>query len=46
VSIVRYAPQRPTLIAVNTTAGELGWLRAPAPAADAPVGGGAGPASR
>jgi len=44
VSIVRYAPQRPTVIAVNTHAGDLSWLRAPEPSGDAPVGGGAGPA--
>lgn len=43
VSIVRYAPQRPTVIAVNTHAGDLGWLRAPEPSGDAAVGGGAGP---
>ena len=45
VSIVRYAPQRPTVIAVNTHAGDLGWLRAPEPSGDAAVGGGAGPES-
>ena len=43
VSIVRYAPQRPTLVAVNTSAGDLSWLRAPEPSGDAAVGGGAGP---
>lgn len=43
VSIVRYAPQRPTLVAVNTHAGDLAWLRGPEPGGDAPVGGGAGP---
>lgn len=46
VSIVRYAPQRPTLVAVNTSAGDLGWLRAPEPSGDAAVGGGAGPGAK
>ncbi|WP_129338523.1 MSMEG_4193 family putative phosphomutase [Cellulomonas endophytica] len=43
VSIVRYGPDRPDVVASNTDGGELGWLRAAAPAGDAPVGGGAGP---
>jgi len=43
VSIIRYGAGRPDVIAMNTEAGDLGWLRAPAPAsAEAPVGGGAG----
>lgn len=41
VSIIRYGSGRPEVVAMNTEAGDLGWLRAPAPA-DAPVGGGAG----
>ncbi|ROQ60564.1 putative phosphomutase (TIGR03848 family) [Rathayibacter sp. PhB152] len=43
VSIIRYGAGRPDVIAMNTEAGDLGWLRTPAPAeAEAPVGGGAG----
>lgn len=42
VSIVRYGARRPDVVAVNTSAGDLSWLRAPATADDAPVGGGAG----
>jgi probable phosphomutase (TIGR03848 family) len=42
VSIVRYGSSRPTVHATNTDAGDLSWLAASAPAADAPVGGGAG----
>jgi probable phosphomutase (TIGR03848 family) len=42
VSIVRYGSSRPEVIATNTDAGDLSWLRAAAPAGDAPVGGGAG----
>lgn len=42
VSIVRYGPHRPDVIATNSEAGDLSWLRAVAPAGDAPVGGGAG----
>jgi probable phosphomutase (TIGR03848 family) len=42
VSIVRYGTHRPTVHATNTDAGDLSWLAASAPAADAPVGGGAG----
>lgn len=43
VSIIRYGAGRPDVIATNTEAGDLGWLRAPAPAStDAAVGGGAG----
>lgn len=43
VSIVRYGPRRPDVVAVNTSAGDLSWLKAAEPAADAAVGGGAGP---
>ncbi|MDO7866858.1 MSMEG_4193 family putative phosphomutase [Nocardioides jiangxiensis] len=47
VSIVRYGSVRPTVLAMNTHAGELGWLRAPVERPDdAEVGGGAGPAAR
>jgi probable phosphomutase (TIGR03848 family) len=42
VSVVRYGPARPDVVATNTDAGDLSWLRAAAPAGDAPVGGGAG----
>jgi len=44
VSIVRYGPHRPEVVATNTDAGDLSWLRAAAPTGDAPVGGGAGSA--
>jgi probable phosphomutase (TIGR03848 family) len=51
VSIVRYTSTRPYVLATNTHAGDLSWLRPPATktrgrkkAQDAPVGGGAGPA--
>ncbi|KZM79245.1 histidine phosphatase family protein [Cellulosimicrobium sp. I38E] len=43
ISIVRYGPHRPEVVAVNTDAGDLPWLRTAAPVGDAPVGGGAGP---
>jgi probable phosphomutase (TIGR03848 family) len=48
MSVVRYDENRPTVLAVNTSAGDLDWLRPPAKGrrrrtADAPVGGGAGP---
>ncbi|GAB7006715.1 histidine phosphatase family protein [Nocardioides sp. AN3] len=50
VSIVRYTPSRPFVLATNTHAGDLSWLAPPKkpsrrrrPAADAAVGGGAGP---
>jgi len=46
VSIVRYSPTRPDVIATNTDAGDLSWLRSAAPAGDAPVGGGAGPSAQ
>jgi probable phosphomutase (TIGR03848 family) len=42
VSIIRYGPSRPDVIATNTTSGDLSWLAAASPASDAPVGGGAG----
>ncbi len=46
VSIIRYGAGRPSVIATNTDAGDLSWLRSSAQAAsastDAPVGGGAG----
>jgi len=42
VSIVRYGPHRPEVVATNTDAGDLQWLRSAGPAGDAPVGGGAG----
>ena len=51
VSIVRYTGARPYVLATNTHAGDLSWLRPPpkksrrrAKPADAEVGGGAGPA--
>ena len=51
ISIIRYTETRPYVLATNTHDGDLGWLRPPAgskrrrrAAADAPVGGGAGPA--
>src|SRR5664279_299443 len=43
VSIVRYAPGRPTVLASNTHAGDLTWLRTTPTTDGAPVGGGAGP---
>ncbi|MET0929615.1 MAG: histidine phosphatase family protein [Aeromicrobium sp.] len=42
VSIIRYGAARPVVVSTNTDAGDLSWLRAPAPAGDAAVGGGAG----
>jgi probable phosphomutase (TIGR03848 family) len=42
VSIIRYGPSRPDVIATNTTSGDLSWLAAAPPVPDAPVGGGAG----
>jgi probable phosphomutase (TIGR03848 family) len=42
VSIIRYGPSRPDVIATNTTSGDLSWLAAASPVSDAPVGGGAG----
>ncbi|MCW2830409.1 MAG: histidine phosphatase [Aeromicrobium sp.] len=43
VSIVRYGTNRPDVVATNTDAGDLSWLKAPPPSDDAAVGGGAGP---
>ncbi len=53
ISIVRYTGSRPYVLASNTHAGDLSWLTPPPPkkkarsrrAADAPVGGGAGPST-
>lgn len=42
-SIVRYTATRPDVVAMNTDAGDLGWLAADPGAGDATVGGGAGP---
>ncbi|MGI8524020.1 MAG: histidine phosphatase family protein [Nocardioides sp.] len=52
ISIVRYTASRPYVLATNTHAGDLSWLKPPArskgrrttKATDAAVGGGAGPA--
>ncbi|PPF77694.1 histidine phosphatase [Subtercola sp. Z020] len=41
LSIVHYGASRPDVVATNTDSGDLSWLRRTAPAADAPVGGGA-----
>jgi probable phosphomutase (TIGR03848 family) len=53
LSVVRYTPLRPFVVASNTSAGDLAHLRPPARSrrrrratSDAPVGGGAGPAGR
>ena len=43
VSIVRYGDSRPDVLATNTDAGDLSWLRNSVPVSDAPVGGGSGP---
>jgi probable phosphomutase (TIGR03848 family) len=53
VSIVRYTGTRPYVLATNTHAGDLSWLKPPPPrkgrrkpaAQDAAVGGGAGPSA-
>ncbi|WP_213816850.1 histidine phosphatase family protein [Glaciihabitans sp. dw_435] len=42
VSIIRYGPRRPDVLATNTDSGDLSWLKTVTPSADAPVGGGAG----
>ncbi|MFS0700616.1 MSMEG_4193 family putative phosphomutase [Cellulomonas sp. 179-A 4D5 NHS] len=42
VSIVRYGKTRPDVVATNTDAGDLAWLRSSGPVADAAVGGGSG----
>lgn len=50
VSVLRYGPSRPSVLAVNTHAGDLGWVTPPkqadVPADDAVVGGGSGPTGR
>lgn len=42
-SIVRYTATRPDVVAMNTDAGDLSWLRANHGVGDAQIGGGAGP---
>ncbi|HEY3437742.1 MAG TPA: MSMEG_4193 family putative phosphomutase [Actinotalea sp.] len=42
ISIVRYGPTRPDVLATNTEFGDLAWLASVVPAGDAVVGGGAG----
>lgn len=42
VSIISYSSIRPTVVTTNSDSGDLSWLNHSAPAADAPVGGGAG----
>jgi probable phosphomutase (TIGR03848 family) len=42
VSIIHYGAGRPSVYAMNTDAGDLSWLAASAPTAEAAVGGGAG----
>jgi len=42
-SIVRYSASRPDVVATNTDAGDLSWLRGVPAGGDAQVGGGAGP---
>jgi probable phosphomutase (TIGR03848 family) len=44
ISIVRYGADSRIVHATNTDSGDLSWLRNAPPPADAPVGGGAGPA--
>lgn len=44
VSVIRYAADRPYVLASNTHDGDLSWLRKPATTEGAVVGGGAGPA--
>jgi probable phosphomutase (TIGR03848 family) len=43
VSIIRYGTSRPDVVATNTDAGDLSWLKAKPAGEDAQVGGGAGP---
>lgn len=43
ISIVRYTPHRPQVIAVNTSAGDLSWLHAAPPAGGSTIGGGDSP---
>ncbi|WP_293785806.1 histidine phosphatase family protein [uncultured Aeromicrobium sp.] len=45
VSIVRYGQTRPDVMAMNTSEGDLAWLRAAEATVEAAVGGGAGPAA-
>lgn len=45
ISIVRYGSARPDVVAMNTDAGDLSWLAAAPPAADAAVGGGDSPSA-
>lgn len=45
VSIIRYSTARPYVVATNTHAGDLSWLRVEPAGEDAPVGGGAGHAA-
>jgi probable phosphomutase (TIGR03848 family) len=42
-SIVRYSASRPDVLATNTDAGDLSWLKVKPKSDDAQVGGGAGP---
>ncbi len=44
VSVIRYSPDRPYVLASNTHDGDLSWLRTPPATKGAVVGGGAGPA--
>lgn len=44
VSVIRYAADRPYVLASNTHDGDLSWLRKAPPKGGAVVGGGAGPA--
>jgi probable phosphomutase (TIGR03848 family) len=44
VSVIRYAPDRPYVLASNTHDGDLSWMRKASPSEGAVVGGGAGPA--
>lgn len=46
VSIVRYGTSRPAVLATNTEAGDLSWLRTAPASEDAAVGGGAGHAAQ
>ncbi|RKR76278.1 histidine phosphatase family protein [Frondihabitans australicus] len=45
ISIVRYGESRTDVVATNSDAGDLSWLRAAPPAPEATVGGGAGNAA-
>jgi probable phosphomutase (TIGR03848 family) len=44
-TIIRYTAARPYVVATNTHAGDLSWMRAKPATDDAPVGGGAGHAA-